>query len=363
MEAALACDPAAGGLGDSGGPRTGRSRGPLPALVAWLAPRIAAAFGQLAGNASGAGWDAARQSEPNLAADAGRGARRSAAIADRNRQFIELAAGAVEWLMHSGTPLPDRHEADRIAARLAGSERWHNARSKLPALAQARRTGDRAAGEPSAPRERGPGGSQRLAAPHRAAGRVGNQLCRRGGARKAGGLKEFAYGAGHEINNPLANISARAQTLLKDEHDPERRQKLAAINTQAFRAHEMIADLMLFAQPPEWKPDRVAIGPLLAELESAWRRQAADQQTVFYVRIADESLAAWADRGALAVALRALVANALEALGRGGTVELAVTPAGLAKKLLPAIRSQRHGNDRSSDHRGGSRRRGDLRAQ
>ncbi len=49
-------------------------------------------------------------------------------------------------------------------------------------------------------------------------------------------LKEFAYGAGHEINNPLANISARAQTLLKDETDPERRQKLAAINTQAFRA-------------------------------------------------------------------------------------------------------------------------------
>ena len=133
---------------------------------------------------------------------------------------------------------------------------------------------------------------------------------------KLAALKEFAYGAGHEINNPLANISARAQTLLKDEHDPERRQKLAAINTQAFRAHEMIADLMLFAQPPEWKPDRVAIGPLVAELESAWRRQAAEQQTDLNVHIADESLAAWADRSALAVALRALVANALEALGR-----------------------------------------------
>ena len=58
-------------------------------------------------------------------------------------------------------------------------------------------------------------------------------------------LKELAYGASHEINNPLANIAARAQTLLDDEIDPERRRKLLAIHRQALRAHEMIADLML----------------------------------------------------------------------------------------------------------------------
>ncbi len=60
----------------------------------------------------------------------------------------------------------------------------------------------------------------------------------------------LAYGLSHEFNNPLANISSRAQALLADEKDPERRRKLAAINAQAFRAHEMIADLMLFAKPP-----------------------------------------------------------------------------------------------------------------
>ncbi len=49
-------------------------------------------------------------------------------------------------------------------------------------------------------------------------------------------LKEFAYGAGHELNNPLANIASRAQTLLREESHPERRRRLAAINTQAFRA-------------------------------------------------------------------------------------------------------------------------------
>src|SRR3972149_2821402 len=47
---------------------------------------------------------------------------------------------------------------------------------------------------------------------------------------KLAALMELAYGAGHEINNPLANIAARAQTLLADEGDPERRRKVAAIH-------------------------------------------------------------------------------------------------------------------------------------
>src|SRR5262245_35743107 len=73
-------------------------------------------------------------------------------------------------------------------------------------------------------------------------------------AAKLQALYNFAYGLSHEINNPLANISARAQTLLVDEKDPERRRKLATIVQQAFKAHEMIADLMLFARPPTMRP-------------------------------------------------------------------------------------------------------------
>src|SRR5437868_15524952 len=69
-------------------------------------------------------------------------------------------------------------------------------------------------------------------------------------AAKLQALYNFAYGLSHEINNPLANIATRAQTLLVDEKDAERRRKLATIVQQAFRAHEMIADLMLFARPP-----------------------------------------------------------------------------------------------------------------
>src|SRR3954468_20131142 len=67
-------------------------------------------------------------------------------------------------------------------------------------------------------------------------------------------LYNFAYGLSHEINNPLANIATRAQTLLAEEKDSERRRRLATIVQQAFKAHEMIADLKLFARPPTLRP-------------------------------------------------------------------------------------------------------------
>lgn len=66
---------------------------------------------------------------------------------------------------------------------------------------------------------------------------------------KLAAMRQLAYGASHEIDDPLANISSRTQMLLRDERDPQRRRWLTTINSQAFH-HEMIADMMLFAKPP-----------------------------------------------------------------------------------------------------------------
>ncbi len=137
-------------------------------------------------------------------------------------------------------------------------------------------------------------------------------------------LKELAYGAGHEINNPLANISARAQTLLHDERDPERRRKLAAINTQAFRAHEMIADMMLFARPPRAKFEQVDLSELLHRLVEELSPRAYDQNTQLTFEAPEAHVVVSADKTQLAVAVRALCSNALEALVTGGHVELAL---------------------------------------
>jgi len=144
-------------------------------------------------------------------------------------------------------------------------------------------------------------------------------------AEKLASLKELAYGASHEINNPLTNISLRAQSLLKDETDEERRRKLAGIHTQAMRAFEMIADLMLFARPPELEPEDVRAADVVQQAITANEELAAEQGTALRAADFDEGTTLHADPVQLTVALGAVIKNSLEAIGAGGWVEVAVS--------------------------------------
>jgi signal transduction histidine kinase len=137
-------------------------------------------------------------------------------------------------------------------------------------------------------------------------------------------MKELAYGAGHEINNPLANISARAQTLLRAETDPERRRALAAINTQAFRAHEMIADMMLFARPPQPKLASCDAASILKALAGELAATAEEQEVRLHLNVPEESVSILADSTQIAAAVRCLLVNSLEALPTGGEITIAL---------------------------------------
>ena len=157
---------------------------------------------------------------------------------------------------------------------------------------------------------------------------------------KVAALKEFAYGASHEINNPLANISTRAQALLREEMDPERRRKLASIVHQAFRAHEMISDVMLFAKPPELKPTKVDVQSLVADVLKELEEPAVEQRTTIVLQSADSPVHVLADPVHLSVAFRALVVNSLEALRSGGEIAVSIqeeSPGPLGKNTVSVI--------------------------
>ena len=141
---------------------------------------------------------------------------------------------------------------------------------------------------------------------------------------KLASLRELAYGLSHEINNPLANIATRAQTLLRDETDPDRRRALATINVQAFRAHEMIADMMLFAKPPALALKQVDAVQIVDGVIAEMAPEAKEQGTALVRSGAAESVPFTADPVQLTVALRAVVLNSLQALQAGGRVEIAV---------------------------------------
>ncbi len=141
-------------------------------------------------------------------------------------------------------------------------------------------------------------------------------------------MRELAYGAGHEINNPLANIATRAQSLLLEERDPERRRRLSTIVDQSFRARDMIGGMMVFARPPKPRREPVDVGGIVAAAIEAVRVQA----TAAGVRLEYSPLpaprAVLVDRVQVEEALRALLVNAIEAASAGGRVVVRVTHEG-----------------------------------
>lgn len=145
---------------------------------------------------------------------------------------------------------------------------------------------------------------------------------------KLDAMAEFAAGAGHEINNPLAVIAGRAQLFLRDETDAERRRGLALIVAQVKRAYEMIADMRLFARPPAPEFRRFDLAALLDGLVAEFAPAAA-RQAIQITRPGHAGpLEIEADAAQVQVAVRAVVQNALEAIGREGHVEVALHAAG-----------------------------------
>ena len=150
------------------------------------------------------------------------------------------------------------------------------------------------------------------------------------------GLYQLAYGLSHEINNPLANITARAQALLAGEHDPQRRRALVTIIQQALRASEMIADLMLVARPPAPRPGWIDVKTVACRVCEQFQPRAQDEGTRLQFHCPDDLPPMWLDETHLGVLLAALVQNALQAVQQGGRVSVAVewtTAAGPGRAL------------------------------
>lgn len=139
---------------------------------------------------------------------------------------------------------------------------------------------------------------------------------------KLDAMAEFAAGAGHEINNPLAIIGGHAQVLLRRTQNPEERRILAAITAQVRRAHEMIADARLFARPPRPSLSQIDLRDVLRQVEPPLRELAERYRTTLECRLPAERVEAEADPVQLAAAFLALGKNAVEAAAEGGCVIL-----------------------------------------
>ena len=140
--------------------------------------------------------------------------------------------------------------------------------------------------------------------------------------QKLDALAEFAAGAGHEINNPLAIIGGRAQLLLREISNPDHRKHLASILTQVRRAYEMIADIRLFARPPKPEPAYVNLSAILRDVVTRFDDATSEKNIVWDLHNVTDDVQIFADLAFLETIFSVLCKNAVEAVAQHGHIKL-----------------------------------------
>jgi two-component system, NtrC family, sensor kinase len=145
---------------------------------------------------------------------------------------------------------------------------------------------------------------------------------------KLGGLAEFAAGAGHEINNPLAVISGNAQLILGKETDPGKQKALLTIIRQTKRIHDILQGTRHFARPPQPNVETVELARWLPGVVNSLSGEAEAKSISLTTDLhaVHRSLCVKADNAHLRQALGHLIQNAIEAAPKGGWVRVGVDP-------------------------------------
>ena len=163
---------------------------------------------------------------------------------------------------------------------------------------------------------------------------------------------KMAAGAAHEINNPLAVISGRAQMLLKDERDDKKSKSLKLIVEQSRRASKILTDLMGFARPAMPKAELINVNFVINHVLTMVENQLKLKNIECKREFAQGLPKILADKHQLEQVFLNIILNAEHAMEGGGTLTVitALTPAkdtvlikfadtgkGISKEHLPHL--------------------------
>jgi two-component system NtrC family sensor kinase len=161
---------------------------------------------------------------------------------------------------------------------------------------------------------------------------------------KLASLGEMSTGLAHEINNPLAIISAE-QTNIDDvlaEIDPpspqviEARDSVARIGRQVKRCGAITAKMLQFGRDTDTAPQACELAPKLEEIVGLLERQAKIRNVTLELEVEDHLPQLRVDPTELQQVIVNLINNSLYAIKAGGSIRVAARRQGLQVELTVA---------------------------
>lgn len=154
-----------------------------------------------------------------------------------------------------------------------------------------------------------------------------------GRAEKLAAIGRLAAGVVHEINNPLATISACAESLetrvaegvygASTEVD-DLREYLELIRSEAFRCKSITNNLLDFSRVRTGNRFAIDIGDVVKSSARLVSHQKRGENIAFKVDLQDDLPPVQADEGQIQQAIISLATNAIDAMPEGGTLTFRV---------------------------------------
>jgi len=141
-------------------------------------------------------------------------------------------------------------------------------------------------------------------------------------AEKLGAAEELAGSLAHAINNPLSALIGRVQMQL--ELPVPSRQGVLPIQRLAQRIHSVVTHTLALYREGRLRLQDTEAWQLIDDLRAELGARADRSGVVIEVRIDDEIPALWVDRTLLAAALVSIAENGIDAMPKGGVLEVEV---------------------------------------
>ena len=149
-------------------------------------------------------------------------------------------------------------------------------------------------------------------------------------AAKLASVGELAASIAHELNNPLATVSLRVESLLSQTaaDDPRRRQ-LEVVEQEVDRMADLVANLLQFSRRGQPQASTVDVADDLVKTLELMQHNLRTRRIEVVQEFSTDVPVIQADRQLLRQVFLNLLTNASDAMPDGGTLSLRVTPGSL----------------------------------